>query len=509
MLESTCDVPATDSIDLNKTSSITITNIVTELRELQSLFSSCEQLIKQTQAPDFSEEIFTIHFKLLCTSLKTMTTKIEQLCEQQTAKIENNRGIITAKDQSKFVSRDPADNRKYDDDELRYLVSCGPYRDLNLSYPQNPELKRKNKQCSFTSNWYNDFPYLEYSIKKDATFCFCCRLFGVGPVGEKSQATWSSTGVSSWSKMTGREGKLVRHFKSISHINAESRLLNFSQKKTNIDLMLDAGRRAADQKREEVLKLNEKVVLTLLDIARFLSRQSLGFQGNVESEGNFVAAVNMMRRRDPVLDKWFEDSSLRPYHSNYLHHDSQNEFIELLGMAVHKSILKDIDDVPFISITTDSTMDASHKEIYTIIVRYVKNFDVQERIISVSELKSKVGLDICEHILEQLKKCGISTDKIIAQSYDNASNMSGKNLGVQACLSKYLNRPILYIPCSVHSSNLVVQHGSLIDIAYVNCFGILQELFNFFTGSIKRFSVLCEQLSTTSYGTHFSVIDIF
>ena len=23
--------------------------------------------------------------------------------------------------------------------------------------------------------------------------------------------------------------------------------------------------------------------------------------------GNFVAAVNMMRRRDPVLDKWFED----------------------------------------------------------------------------------------------------------------------------------------------------------------------------------------------------------
>ena len=30
--------------------------------------------------------------------------------------------------------------------------------------------------------------------------------------------------------------------------------------------------------------------------------------------GNFVAAVNMMRRRDPVLDKWFEDSALRPYH---------------------------------------------------------------------------------------------------------------------------------------------------------------------------------------------------
>ena len=101
-----------------------------------------------------------------------MTTKIEQLCEQQTVKVENNRGIITSKDQSKFVSRDPVDNRKYDEDELRYLVSCGPYRHVNLSYPQNPELKRKNKQCSFTSNWYNDFPYLEYSIKKMLLFVF-------------------------------------------------------------------------------------------------------------------------------------------------------------------------------------------------------------------------------------------------------------------------------------------------------------------------------------------------
>ncbi|CAF4188587.1 unnamed protein product, partial [Rotaria sordida] len=215
--------------------------------------------------------------------------------------------------------------------------------------------------------------------------------------------------------MTGQDGKLVKHFKSTSHMTAENRLLNFSQKKTNIDLMLNAGRRAADQKREEVLKLNEKIVITLLDVARFLARQSLAFRGNANSEGNFVAAVNLMRRRDPVLDQWFKDSNLRPYHCNYLHHDSQNEFLELLGSAVHKSILKDINDAPFISITTDSTMDASHKEIYTIIVRFVKNFNVQERIVSAAELNSK-------------------------------------------------------------------------------------ELFNFFTGSIKRFFLFCEQLSSSSYG---------
>ncbi|CAF2093447.1 unnamed protein product [Rotaria magnacalcarata] len=434
--------------------------------------------------------------------------------------VTKNRGIIITKTTSEFISRDPSDNRKYNDDELRYLVSCGPYRDLNLSYPQNTELKKKNKQCSFTSNWYKNFPFLEYSIKKDACFCFCCRLFSSGPGSERAEDAWVTTGVSSWSKMTGKkrnkiaqntdtiisphglgsDGKLVKHFKSITHTMAENRLLNFSQKRTNIDLMLNAQRRLADQKREEILKLNEKIVVTLLDVARFLSRQSLSFQGDADSERNFVAAVNMIRRCDPVLDQWFKDVNLRPYHTSYLHHDSQNELIKLLGSAVHKSILNDINNAPFISITTDSTMDASHKEIYTIVVRFVKNSVVQERIISVAQLNSKVGQDICEHILEQLKICGISTDKIIAQSYDNASNMSGKRLGVQACLSKCLNRSIMYIPCSTHSVNLVLQHGSRVSIDYINCFGILQELYNFFTGGIKRHALLCEELSKTSYG---------
>ncbi|CAF3424939.1 unnamed protein product [Rotaria socialis] len=57
--------------------------------------------------------------------------------------------------------------------------------------------------------------------------------------------------------------------------------------------------------------------------------------------------------------------------------------------------------------------------------------------------------------------------------------MSGKNLGVQACL---------------------IQHGSCISIDYINCFGILQELYNFFTGSIKGYSLLCDELKKTSHG---------
>jgi len=81
---------------------------------------------------------------------------------------------------------------------------------------------------------------------------------------------------------------LVKHFKSAAHISAEKRLLNFSQKKTNVDLMIDARRREADQKREQLLKLNEKIIITLIDVARFLGRQSLSFQGDENSEGMMI-----------------------------------------------------------------------------------------------------------------------------------------------------------------------------------------------------------------------------
>ncbi|CAF3047406.1 unnamed protein product [Rotaria sp. Silwood2] len=78
--------------------------------------------------------------------------------------------------------------------------------------------------------------------------------------------------------------------------------------------MLIAGQRDVDKKREQLLKLNEKIVITLLDVARFLARQSLSFQGDGNSEGSFVATIELLRRRDPVLDQWFKHSSLRPCH---------------------------------------------------------------------------------------------------------------------------------------------------------------------------------------------------
>ncbi|CAF1173276.1 unnamed protein product [Didymodactylos carnosus] len=466
-----------------------VNTIGADLRIRSSFISNCEKLITESTSPDLCNEHFLLKTQSLSKEIKVLSSAIYDLCSSKLNFISTNRGEIDDKNDENLISRDSANNKKFTDDELRYLTTQGPFQ---------PKIQ------------YN---YLEYSKIKDAAFCFCCRLFGQGPGDARAEEAWTTKGVDSWSKMKGRgtqkARKLVTHFKSAAHKAAEKRLQIFSNKKSNVDLMLNADRREADQKREQLLKINEKIIISLLEVARFLGRQSLAFQGQEHDEGNFVEAVNLLRRRDPVMNKWFNDPSLRPYHVSYLTNRAQNEFIEILGKSVHQSILNDTYNSTFISVTIDSTLDKSHKEIYTIITRFEQNFEPKERVIAVAELPSKVGQDICDFVLNQLSLCGISTDKIIAQSYDNASNMSGKNTGVQECLNQALNRKIPYIPCSTHTRNLVVQHGSSISIEFVNFFKILQELFNFFNMSIKRhalLSLLLKDLSKTRWSDRYNSI---
>ena len=117
-------------------------------------------------------------------------------------------------------------------------------------------------------------------------------------------------------------------------------------------------------------------------------------------------------------------------------------------------VLKRINEASFISITVDSTPDLSHQEMYSITVRYCLNFQVEERLFAFEELNSKTGEKIVELIISCFKKYGISTAKIVAQSYDDSPNMSGKNLGVQALLNEALNTNDIFISYGAHRSDL-------------------------------------------------------
>ena len=104
--------------------------------------------------------------------------------------------------------------------QRKLLVQKGPLQPELSSYPRNKSILA-GKQAQFSSKWYLIHSHLEYSIVKDATFCFVCSLFRK-PTAEEA---WSISSISAWHKMKSkvkkkRRRKLSEHFTSQEHRNA-------------------------------------------------------------------------------------------------------------------------------------------------------------------------------------------------------------------------------------------------------------------------------------------------
>jgi len=87
-------------------------------------------------------------------------------------------------------------------------------------------------------------------------------------------------------------------------------------------------------------------------------------------------------------------------------------------------------------------------------VRYVLDGKPIERFLQFVPIFGHSGETLCNVVVDFLTTNGISLADCRGQSYDNASNMSGRYNGLQAKL-KEQNPLIAYVPCAGHSLNLV------------------------------------------------------
>ena len=95
--------------------------------------------------------------------------------------------------------------------QKKYLIAQGPQQPKLSKFPPKQSIPT-SKQRQFSASWYNEYPHLEYSVAKDAAFCFICSLFHK----EGQDPAWCETGVSAWEKMRSRgadkKGKLAVQF---------------------------------------------------------------------------------------------------------------------------------------------------------------------------------------------------------------------------------------------------------------------------------------------------------
>ena len=389
------------------------------------------------------------------------------------------------------------------ENQKMYLIRIGPHQLILQQYPSTTRgANEAYKHSRFNPAWFKEYPHLEYSLSKDAAFCFVCFLFGSGPGTEKADSAWVKEGIRSWHKFkscgTKKQGKLAAHFSSEAHKSALFSYAHFAKASGHVDVLLDKVKRSALIQEKEDLQQNRRVIEILLDITKTLGRQGIAFRGHGgDDDGNFKQIVQLMAKYCTELRHWLDTTRMRLYHVTYLSAQLQNEFIELIGREVQQRIVQEIKDAGMYSVMADTTPDVSHKDRLAIACRYVDKIgQPRERLVSLTEAKDKTGEGGATEIIESLTEQGLDLDELCFQSYDYTASMSGRFNGVQKKLQDKLGKSVPYIPCLAHRSNTVIEHSCKASSIVTELFNVLEALFVFFTGSTKRNTSLQESIQS-------------
>ncbi|KAI6658224.1 Zinc finger MYM-type protein 1-like [Oopsacas minuta] len=97
-----------------------------------------------------------------------------------------------------------------------------------------------------------------------------------------------------------------------------------------------------------------------------------------------------------------------------------------------------------------------------------------------------------------LEENNVSIKDFRVQTYDNASNMSGKYNGMQALIHEK-NKLAEFIPCCPHFLNLIGQSAVECCPAAVSIFYFVQKLYVFFSASTHRWDLLLDAFKKFGY----------
>jgi len=233
----------------------------------------------------------------------------------------------------------------------------------------------------------------------------------------------------------------------------------------------------------------------LIDVLIFLAERGLAIRGTDQiiassHNGNYLGLIELLAEYDTLLA-----SHIRKYanrgkgHVSYLSSTICEELVKLMGQKVQDTILKEAKEAKYFSVSIDSTPDVSRLDQLTIVIRYVLPSGPVERFLTFMPMMRHTAEHMASILLNFLKEKGLDVANCRGQSYDNASNMSGRYNGVQAIVKREC-KYATFIPCCNHSLNLVGNQAVESCSGCTRFFDFVNGLYVFLSDSTYRWQLL-------------------
>lgn len=163
--------------------------------------------------------------------------------------------------------------------------------------------------------------------------------------------------------------------------------------------------------------------------------------------------------------------------------------ISLLSKCVQKNLIGQIKNCKYYSIILDETTDSSCKEQVSICFRIVdKKLNVFELFLGFFETKFTDAATLYSLLTNVLSQFELDLSDCRGQCYDGAANVSGHITGLQKRINNVEPRA-LYVHCSAHTLNLVVQDSMMTVERSRDFLVLLKSLIVFVRNSPKRQSI--------------------
>ncbi|GBN10722.1 hypothetical protein AVEN_54209-1, partial [Araneus ventricosus] len=270
-------------------------------------------------------------------------------------------GILGARQNSisvlenKYIPPGPSD--------ISRTKSCNPTRPDLESYPMHKDGKFFR---SFTNKFYK-YEWLEYSVCKDAVFCYYCRHFLHDNDGDPCNEAFRVDGFRHWKKCYGKdkkENRLLKHQLSSSHRKAVINCKLFKEVQNNGNILMQLS-----NEKTSIIKENRHYIRTLCEILLLTAQQKIGMRESREfrqsdvaittdiidygpHSGNFLSMLAFVAKHDDIIARKIRHG---PSNSKYTHHSIQNALLDIMAEEVVNEISNEVRKAEYFSILADET----------------------------------------------------------------------------------------------------------------------------------------------------------